>query len=143
MSSENYQVALDAFVQGCERIIASSDREARGLNVKYRGPLIVEQGSVYTKLRDTRAYRWVFAVIDRSTGNVYRTIDARTGAINKKTAKVRGNIFDDAGGLENVTDDGVQNEPRPVSTRPRPQWQVIRDMNFSNGMNRADANQGL
>lgn len=67
-------------------------------------------GPKYVKIQgmhpDDLGFIRTFAVIEIDTGNVYRPSSSMSGSINKKTAKIKGNIHDEDYGLKNVDYNG-------------------------------------
>jgi len=116
-----FEDALAVFIKGCENIIQKYEESCplkrQGTGPEYItlwGPTLEPKyGKKYVKLIGSLVHngrQYTFAVVDIITGNVYRPSSSLDGSVNIKTAKVKGNIFDDDHGLSNVDHTGPRAE---------------------------------
>jgi hypothetical protein len=114
-----YSVALERFRVGSEHKI---DEYIQNMHKRQVSESVSPDGLKYFTFWDTGLYiksfkkydkligkqmhcgnrQYTFAVIEKSSGNVYRPSSSLDGIINIKTAIPKGNIYDQNNGLENV-----------------------------------------
>jgi hypothetical protein len=115
---------LDTFKAKCEEIIRDHEATTTEYAVmpdgtKYVtlwGPhLQIKMGHKWAKLEGMLkhgSFTYIFAVVDVTNGNIYRPSSSMTGSVNLKTAKVKGNIYNNDYGMTNIDHNGPKIEKK-------------------------------